>query len=34
MDVARSLTEIGGDIRPQKGVREPVESGAVRRLGR
>jgi hypothetical protein len=34
MNVARSLAEIGGDIRPQKDVREPVESGAVRRLGR
>jgi len=33
MNVARSLAEIGGDIRPQKDVREPVESQAVRRLG-
>ena len=29
MNVARSLAEIGKDIRPQKGVREPVEDGAV-----
>jgi hypothetical protein len=34
MNVARRLAEIAGDIRPEKDVREPVESGAVRRLGR